>query len=259
MRFFVSFLLAILFVFPMVPTLAQDDKDPCSTAALASDIVMLATGLTVADYDGVAETSDEINGLLTDYLDNCGEAAPAGSFTIKANGAVNIRSCGETTCSIVGTSTDGQTYTVVGEDGDWYEIELDDGETGFIASWLTVKGPDEVIDIYEGYADADLVCAVQATVARGTSKDVAFAINGDGQHEVTVDLYRPNTSTPEPVWQQLPKTFIDTGEAYIHQLYRSSNFPNGTYQISLERGGVTKVLEFDLNQSGNTTIFVYCQ
>lgn len=247
-----------------VPAAAQDDA--CDLDALSSAVADQAAALADATYDDVAGIQQEIDTLINDYVTNCANVNPtaprtssaAPMFNVQTTAAVNIRSCGSTTCDIVATSTNNQMYPVVGTDGDWYEIDLGNGETGFVASWLTVRGPDELIDIYEGYYDADLDCVIQATVARASSNDLHFAISGDAQNDVVVDIYRPNRTEPERVWTQLTKTFVDTGNVYVDQLYLSSYWPNGNYRISLERDGQTKVYGFELNQTGRATIYVDC-
>ena len=259
--------LALLFFFSILVgtgTVLAQSSGSCDTAALANNLTSYATRISSATYDEVVVIADEVNTLLAEYTNSCAVTDHAGApatelFTVQATGNVNIRSCGETTCGVVSVATQGKVYSVIGESGDWYEIQLDDGQTGYIASWLTVRGPDAVIDIYTGYADAGLTCSVKAVVQRSTSHDVHFAISGAAMYDVTVDILRPNSTNPEPVWHQYSKTFIDTGEAYTDQVYRSSYWPAGNYQLSLSRGGETRVYAFELTGTGATIIYVFCE
>jgi hypothetical protein len=249
-----------------LPASAQSEID-CDPAALSDALIAYAEDIANASDDEIVDIASEVDTLLANYLEACpaNEDEPRitsptdALFTIQATGNVNVRSCNETTCDILTTTTTGQVFSVVGEDGDWYEIDLGDGQTGFIASWLTTRGPDEIIDIYEGYLDLDLACIVQANVSRSTSNGLDFAISGEALNEVTADIYRPNASSAEPVWRQFDKTFIDTGDPYIHQVYSSSYWPTGSYQLHLERNGEQRIYGFDLTQTGETTIYVLCE
>lgn len=247
-------------------TIVQGQSDKCDSGQLSGTVLDYAIDIALASYDEVQEIAEEINNSLNEYLANCDQAQlnkgnsanTTALFNVNAVGTVNIRSCAETTCGIVEVSSNGETFAVVEVVDDWYEILLADNSTGFIASWLTVRGPDKTINIYESHTDTELDCVILADVQRASSTDISIIISGNGMDEVVVDIFRPNNSTPEPVWRQLTKTFVDTGDVYYDQVYLSSYWPRGTYQLSLERYGIEKVFGFDLNQTGNTNIFVYC-
>ena len=88
---------------------------------------------------------------------------------------------------------------------------------------------------------------------------MAFAITGDAYYDVFADLYRPSETRPLTVFGQYPKTFIDTGEAYIHQVYNAS-FPAGVYTIELTgANGNSSVIEFEYENTGDSIIFLYCE
>ncbi len=57
-------------------------------------------------------------------------------YHVTADPYANIRSCAATSCSIVTTAQNGEALTVVDDFGDWYELRLDDGRTGYIAGFL---------------------------------------------------------------------------------------------------------------------------
>ena len=78
---------------------------------------------------------------LNDALANTPDSAPAGglsgkTYYVTANPYANIRACASTNCGIVATAQNGEALSVVDDSGDWYELLLDDGQTGFIAGFL---------------------------------------------------------------------------------------------------------------------------
>lgn len=50
---------------------------------------------------------------------------------------VRIRTGPGTEYSIIGQTTEGETYPLLETTNDWYKVTLEDGQTGWIASWLT--------------------------------------------------------------------------------------------------------------------------
>ena len=65
-----------------------------------------------------------------------GSPRAAQTYYVTADPYANIRSCASTSCAIVTTAQNGEALSVVDDSGDWYELQLDDGQTGFIASFL---------------------------------------------------------------------------------------------------------------------------
>lgn len=178
-------------------------------------------------------------------------------FNVVVNGNVNVRDCGSTSCKVVGQATNGQVLVVVGQADEWYEVEWGSG-SAFIAAWLTTRGPDSLVDLYEGYVDLQTGCIVVLRTRRG-SADLSLAISGKKLDEVVVDVYRPGDSAPLRVNAQYDKTFIDTGEPYIHQsYYLTSWWPTGVYQIELTLAGKSSRIGFSIPESGDHTIFVMC-
>ena len=155
------------------PATAQTTPE-CDREGISLQLADYAEQIVNATDTEIDSMRQEIDILLADYLAGCAEATetPAETtetptetstvlFTVVPTGNVNIRSCSATTCDIVETSTNGQVYNVIAEEDDWYEIELESGDTGFIASWLVTRGPDEVVDIYEGYFDGSVAKLVK--------------------------------------------------------------------------------------------------
>lgn len=58
-----------------------------------------------------------------------------GTVTILHNGT-NIRSSGDVQSEVVKRANSGETFSVTGKKGDWYEIKLADGSTAYVAGWI---------------------------------------------------------------------------------------------------------------------------
>jgi len=64
------------------------------------------------------------------------DQSPQEAIQVHTNG-VHIRSGAGTNYAVISTAQSGNTYDLIETSGDWYHIMLDDGSTGWIASWLT--------------------------------------------------------------------------------------------------------------------------
>ena len=73
--------------------------------------------------------------MLSDELSQ-GSSRAVKTYYVTANPYANIRSCASTSCGIVTTAQYGEALSVVDDSGDWYELQLDGGATGFIAGFL---------------------------------------------------------------------------------------------------------------------------
>ncbi len=178
-------------------------------------------------------------------------------FNVVVNGNVNLRSCASTDCAVVGQAANGQTLPVLAQEGDWYEVKWESG-TAFIASWLTSRGPDVHVDLTEGYYDVKTSCIVFLRKTRGDT-DLSLALYGDRKDDVWVDVYRVNDTVPLEVFGQYDKTFIDTGDPYIHQTYYWGTWwPSGTYRLELELGGESSVIGFDFENGAEHTMYIEC-
>jgi hypothetical protein len=231
------------FIGSSVANLLLDDSDQALTSAdvfaPAANVCSGGLGVEADDETATAGSSD------------------FDSFNVIANSNANMRSCGSTECEIVGQTTSGSLLVVVGESGDWYEVEHDGG-TAFIASWLTVRGPDDVIYTDEVYVDSRTGCRIIIDPKRG-EMDMNFILSGDRRDDVIADISRPDDTGPLNVEGQLDKTFIDTGDPYIHQYYSWNIYwPLGIYQIEISLDGATTVLAWEVESRADHNIFVLC-
>lgn len=209
-----------------------------------------------------APTHDEIDNthpddILASFQLNEAQSIAQSQSNVFANGNINIRECASTSCAIVGQATDGQVLAVVGQDEDWYEVQWQDG-TAYIASWLTIPGPDTYVDLSEGYADTATQCVLYLRTNRGDS-DLSVVISGERRSDTWVDIFRPNEPNPLQVNAQYDKTFIDTGEPYILQTYYWNTWwPTGTYQLEIRKDSISSRIAFDIPVSGDHLLYVQC-
>ena len=68
------------------------------------------------------------------------ESAPK-TYYVTANPYANLRSCAATSCEIVGAAQHGEALTVIDDSGEWYEVQLESGESAFIAGFLASRNP----------------------------------------------------------------------------------------------------------------------
>lgn len=83
------------------------------------------------------------HGYLTGKKDDSLRHDSKTTVTVLTNGT-NIRSSATTASEIVTRVNAGERLPVVKEDGDWYEIALESGDTAFIAKWVVTTGDEEL-------------------------------------------------------------------------------------------------------------------
>ena len=213
-----------------------------------------------ARVNGEVQTFTEFHTNAVPACDSAGNSSPSGEtlFKVSTSGAVNLRDCGNTSCNLVGkTAADGILEVVAG-DGEWYEIKYDGG-TAFIAGWLTTRLPDALIETGETHYILETGCVVVPDSKRSSDLDITIIITGDNKDDVVVDLYRPDNDTPLKVQGQLDKTFIDTGDSYIHQYYYWNTWwPTGIYTIVVEMDRNVYKIAWNVVDRDDYNVFVNC-
>ncbi len=264
--------MALLLLFGAVQVSAQggEDLDILEILAAASEGEWLVeqTGdneWTVVNDDGTVEIIVHVvieDSEPTQTVDPNFEI-----YFVVPTSNMNVRACGSTSCDVVGSVTATDVIEVLEETdddqgrGQWLRFELDGGEA-WVAGWLTRPGPDIRLsqsEIEDGYLDERTNCIVLLNVVRGSS-NMAFVITGEARGDVFVDLYRPNENQPLRVDGTYHKTFIDTGDPYLHQVYGwRVGFPSGIYTIDLTGpDGENSIIEFEYTRTGDSSIFVVC-
>ena len=181
------------------------------------------------------------------------------SFKVTVKSAVNLREGAGTSFKLAGQANPGEILEVVAEEGDWYEIRFGRG-TAFIAGWLTTRLPDAIIETSQTYIIEETGCLVVPDASRSSDMDINVIITGSRKGDIVVDLYAPTKPDPLRVEGQLDKTFIDTGDTYIHQYYRWNQwFPTGIYTIEVEINDEVHSLAWNVAERAKYNLFVQCE
>ena len=114
--------------------------------AVAADFsAMLAlerAGLPAEDIPFTRAAAANIEALFS-RVPPPNEGAPVASagniYFVVAETVANVRACGSTSCEILATLRRGETLDVLDDSGAWFEIQLPDGQTAFIAGFLASK------------------------------------------------------------------------------------------------------------------------
>jgi hypothetical protein len=110
----------------------------------------------------------------------------------------------------------------------------------------------------EPYEDPVTGCLLALNTSRGDS-DFNVLLTGERQDEIWADVYRPGEGTAVTVDAQYDKTFIDTEEPYIHQVYSWGEYwPLGTYQVQITLGDASSMIAFDVATTGEQDLYVLC-
>ncbi|MFD1064623.1 N-acetylmuramoyl-L-alanine amidase [Oceanobacillus locisalsi] len=96
--------------------------------------------LIATDNTDQEQSAVETETLEADSETTSEDAADAnGEVTVSAD-SIYVRSGPDTSDTIISYAYQGDSFDVHSTSGDWLEISLGDGETGWIASWLTADG-----------------------------------------------------------------------------------------------------------------------
>lgn len=143
----------------------------------------------------------------------------ADSITIEITGdVVNVREQPGTSYSIVTQIKKGETYTVEKEHGDWYEIKLPSGKTGWIAKWLAVKQTST--GIQSGIVNVD---GLNVRADSTTNSDIVGKLNSGDK----VKIIRENNG-----WYEIS---YESGSAWISAQYIDKSTAETSASVSEER------------------------
>lgn len=117
-----------------------------SAADAVNMLWMELAGLPAADIPQLQQLARDLRWVtaqrnaLPVQLEAVDRSAPPVGYFVAAAGGANIRSCASTDCAIMLTAASGQALTVLEASGDWYTLQLADGNVGYIAEFLVRTG-----------------------------------------------------------------------------------------------------------------------
>ncbi|MFY4774796.1 SH3 domain-containing protein [Metabacillus sp. RGM 3146] len=126
-----------------VPTL--NVRDTYSINGRIIDTIASGTEVTILEEQGswskISYGSGQTGWTSSQYMQGSGNGESNStdqkqSLSIRNDGT-NIRSLPSTSSSVIASANEGESYTIIQKEGDWYKITLTDGRTGYVAGWLT--------------------------------------------------------------------------------------------------------------------------
>jgi N-acetylmuramoyl-L-alanine amidase len=110
-----------------------------STNSPVLGTLKLGTTLTILEQQGDwyrVQTPDGKTGWVAGWLISVQQPAMSGPHVTILNPDTNIRSGPGTQYDIIKRVQTGEKYAIVKKEGDWFQITLSDGSTGYVAGWL---------------------------------------------------------------------------------------------------------------------------
>ncbi|MCD7032984.1 SH3 domain-containing protein [Metabacillus sp. GX 13764] len=122
-------------------------RDSASANGKSAGTISQGTTVSVLEESGSWYKISFSGGLTgwvsAEYIDTRESTQTASSnketLTILAGGT-NIRSLASTSSSIIASADKGDTFQVLGKEGDWFKVALASGQRGYVAGWLTDTG-----------------------------------------------------------------------------------------------------------------------
>ena len=132
-----------------LPRCAESLEVGLAMRRAAADFVALigleAAGIPAIDVPylhGVAADMAWLAQRLNELASDLGGAIRTGTpYYIIAERGANIRSCASTDCPVVATALAGDVVYAANDSGAWYQLDLGDNQTGYIASFLLSSNP----------------------------------------------------------------------------------------------------------------------
>ena len=190
-------------------------------------------------------------------------------FQVVPNSNLNLRACASTNCERVGQVQAGTELPVYAVDGDWYQVQVDDG-LAWIAGWLTTRAPtprptrtptpvpDRILEMEEIWYDSKTGCYITVAMESG-DRSLVVLRSGEKRHEAQIDVFLPGERAALPVRGSFEDSYVDTGDPYILQYYSPNiRWHLGRYRIQLDLGDATSVFEWKMERTGKYIILIHC-
>lgn len=132
------------------------------------------------------------------YIEMMNQAAESQAVTVESGHEVsightdiNVRSQPNTGSSITATAPAGSTYPYLGTENGWHSIQLNDGSTGYVASWLTQVNPVTAVEEPQTAPQSSATNISEATIVidpgHGGEDPGAIANNGTYEKNLALD------------------------------------------------------------------------
>ena len=116
---------------------------------VAADLVAMigleaagAAAIDIPYLHGIAADMTWLAARLDELTADLGSPAPTGArYYVIAERGANIRDCPSTDCAIITTALAGDMVYAADDRGSWYQLNLPDNETGYIAAFLLSSAP----------------------------------------------------------------------------------------------------------------------
>lgn len=116
-----------------------------------------------------------------DHEQNVAPVSTPSTVTITAN-SVRIRSGPSTSYDMIGSTSEGGSFQLLSSEGDWYEIELANGKTGWVAGWLATSSDDIPIVESTNNIKPATVSTSDASIVKNTQPLTGYNIVLDPGH-----------------------------------------------------------------------------
>ena len=154
-------------------------------------------------------------------------------------------------------------YEVAREFKHYLEVEADDA-TAFVNASDVAPGPAGFVELDGAYyilhEDHRPHCQVHPRREDAPFVHISAIKAGAAYKDLLVTMTAPLTESPMPIKDEPERTFSDSGDPYIHQLYEPMIIAKGkgVFTIDLTLDGITYRLGFDLTEPGIYRFHLYC-
>ena len=203
-------------------------------AWISSDLIEISESSTETTTVAVAE-------------DN---SAPIQTVTTRSN-STNIRNSPSVESTVVSTAEKGESFTYLSTEGDWYQIQLSDGQTGYVANWVVDLSADQT-----PAPTANVTSLAEATIvidAGHGGNDPGALANTFYEKEVTLDTAQLVANRLRNAGANVILTRTDDEFVSLDERAVISNQSNADVFISLHYDSTEKANEI----SGTTTYYYH--
>lgn len=207
-------------------------SEPSVTATVLGEYQSNDTVLVLAEQNGWSKIQykDHIGWVASQYLSTTKlGASTSNKITLTSN--AKLRSGPGTDYNLISLANAGTQFTKVDQDGDWLKIQLSDGSTAWVASWLTttksdtisssgIKGKTIVLDAGHGGRDSGAIGSIyiEKNLTLSTVLMVADLLEQAGANVV---LTR-DSDTYVTLSDRVNSSHVNNADAFISVHYNAS-------------------------------------